>query len=279
MKKPISSTRKKIAAVALCAACVSALHFALGSRGTEPLFWHMFLNKLYFFPVLLGAVWFGLSGGLGAALAATGLYSLHLWYLWPRTPMALVDHAGEAVSFLVLGLATGLLVTLERRARNRSLRAHRRAERDRLEATVAALVETIAVRDPETGEHSRRVAELARAFAMFLGLSRSEIRALYLAGLLHDIGKVGVPDDILLKAESLSREEWQKIREHPEIGEKNPCAHPLREDRGIHRGPSRKRRRNGLSERTAGRRDPGARPCSGHRRHLRRAEFPSPLQD
>jgi putative nucleotidyltransferase with HDIG domain len=72
-------------------------------------------------------------------------------------------------------------------------------------------------RDPETGEHSKRVADLAKGFGSFLGLRPAEVRSLYLAGLLHDIGKVGVRDDVLLKHGSLTPEEQQRIREHPRI--------------------------------------------------------------
>lgn len=88
-------------------------------------------------------------------------------------------------------------------------------------ATVAA-VEALAVlvdsRDAGTNEHSCRVAELAEALALALGCSPERARDVHLAGKLHDIGKVAVPDSILRKRGKLTEDEWETMRRHPAIG-------------------------------------------------------------
>ncbi len=81
-----------------------------------------------------------------------------------------------------------------------------------------AMSSAIDARDPYTQGHSERVAKLAYELATILGVSETACQEIYLAGLLHDLGKIGVPDDILHKAGSLSDDEFAVIRQHPEIG-------------------------------------------------------------
>ena len=96
----------------------------------------------------------------------------------------------------------------------RLYRALERAYDDTLEALTAALD----VRDRDTEGHSRRVAQLAQEIAAAMGLPRSEAQALYRGGLLHDIGKIGIPDAVLHKPGPLSEHEWQVMRTHPRLG-------------------------------------------------------------
>jgi diguanylate cyclase (GGDEF)-like protein/putative nucleotidyltransferase with HDIG domain len=86
--------------------------------------------------------------------------------------------------------------------------------------TIAGLAEALLERDRYTGEHSERVAELSAQVARSLGLDAREVERVRAAALLHDIGKVGIPDDILHKGAQLSEEEWQTMRGHPMIGER-----------------------------------------------------------
>jgi putative two-component system response regulator len=75
-------------------------------------------------------------------------------------------------------------------------------------------------RDNETGLHVVRVCHYCRIIALSLGLSESEAELLYNAAALHDTGKIGVPDSILLKPGKLDEEEWKIMRKHCEIGQK-----------------------------------------------------------
>lgn len=84
--------------------------------------------------------------------------------------------------------------------------------------SINALLRTLAARDPYTGFHSSRVTHLALAFARALGLSARELEILTNAGYLHDIGKIGVSDNILLKPGPLTQAERQAIEAHPLIG-------------------------------------------------------------
>ena len=84
--------------------------------------------------------------------------------------------------------------------------------------TVLALANAMDARDSYTGEHSHRMAELAWAVGKRMELPPHDLESLRLAALLHDIGKIGVPDDILLKPSSLTRHEYQVIKSHPELG-------------------------------------------------------------
>ncbi|HEV3256884.1 MAG TPA: diguanylate cyclase [Gemmataceae bacterium] len=83
---------------------------------------------------------------------------------------------------------------------------------------VTALVSALAYRHLDTAEHSRRVADLCVATAEGL-MSQSELYVLEVAGMLHDIGKLGVPDVILMKPGALTDQEWKVIRTHERIGE------------------------------------------------------------
>jgi putative nucleotidyltransferase with HDIG domain len=89
---------------------------------------------------------------------------------------------------------------------------------ENLFSTLYAFVKAVEARDSYTQQHSTRVTELAVALAKKTGCSSEEIDIINIAGMLHDIGKIGIRDDILLKPGRLTEEEFEKIKEHPEIG-------------------------------------------------------------
>jgi putative nucleotidyltransferase with HDIG domain len=86
--------------------------------------------------------------------------------------------------------------------------------------TIDTLRIVVESRDKETEGHSERVSRLGTAIATELGLPPDEIEMVKLAGLFHDIGKIGVPDSILLKNGPLTNEEFEQIKKHPAEGEK-----------------------------------------------------------
>jgi HD-GYP domain-containing protein (c-di-GMP phosphodiesterase class II) len=89
-----------------------------------------------------------------------------------------------------------------------------------LRETAAGLVKILAVHDPETARHSQLVARYSRALGVALGLPPHELLDLELGGLLHDIGKVGVAQDILSKTGSLTTSEWVSMRQHSAHGDR-----------------------------------------------------------
>ncbi|MEI7611188.1 MAG: HD domain-containing phosphohydrolase, partial [Rhodospirillaceae bacterium] len=87
-----------------------------------------------------------------------------------------------------------------------------------LEQTIAALATTIAKRDPYTAEHQNRVADLAVDVALKLGWDTDRCESVYLAGLVHDIGKINVPSEILNKPGKLLQIEFELVKLHPMTG-------------------------------------------------------------
>jgi putative two-component system response regulator len=112
--------------------------------------------------------------------------------------------------------------TSELLARVRSLLKlkFRTDELERAESVLFSLARSIESKDPYTHGHCERLAGYSVALGKLVGLSADEITALHRAGVVHDIGKVAVPDSILLKPGRLTDEEWTVIRQHPIVGER-----------------------------------------------------------
>jgi cyclic di-GMP phosphodiesterase len=110
----------------------------------------------------------------------------------------------------------------ELRARVRSLLRLKRYtdDLDSAEATILSLAMTIEARDPSTDGHCQRLASYAEAFGTALGLPSEDLEALRRGGVLHDIGKVGVPDAVLLKPARLTADEFAVMRTHTVIGDR-----------------------------------------------------------
>ena len=121
----------------------------------------------------------------------------------------------------------------ELRARIRSLSRvkHLIDELDSAEAAFMTLALTIEARDPHTNGHCERLARHAVRLGRALGLPPEDIDALHRGGYLHDVGKIGVPDAVLLKPGRLTREEFELMKRHPEIGD-TLCA-PLQSLRAV----------------------------------------------
>lgn len=84
--------------------------------------------------------------------------------------------------------------------------------------TVEAIAGIVEMRDPYTSGHQARVAELARAIARHMGLSEEEMQVVHLAGLVHDLGKISIPAEILSKPSRLNDIEYSLIKMHPQSG-------------------------------------------------------------
>lgn len=102
---------------------------------------------------------------------------------------------------------------------------------DHAEQVLFSIARAVESRDPNTGNHCERLVTLGEAFGSYLNLSRIQIRNLQWAGYLHDIGKVGIPDAVLLKKGEFTAEEWEIMKQHVLIGEK--ICQPLRTMRGV----------------------------------------------
>jgi putative nucleotidyltransferase with HDIG domain len=85
-------------------------------------------------------------------------------------------------------------------------------------ATIQAMAQTVEVRDPYTAGHQRRVADLARAIATRMKLSSDRVDGIRLAGVIHDIGKISVPAEILSKPGLLTPLEFSLIKTHSQVG-------------------------------------------------------------
>jgi len=90
---------------------------------------------------------------------------------------------------------------------------------DAYRSTLKALTAALETRDAETHGHSERVVTFSLRLGRELGLSKEQLKSLEFGSLLHDIGKIGVPDAILRKPAKLNEEEWMRMREHPQHGQ------------------------------------------------------------
>jgi putative nucleotidyltransferase with HDIG domain len=86
--------------------------------------------------------------------------------------------------------------------------------------TIRALAEAVDAKDSYTRGHSERVGVYSSKIAREIGLPRELIERVYIAGLLHDVGKIGVRDAVITKPDRLTDEEYEEIKQHPEIGAK-----------------------------------------------------------
>lgn len=99
------------------------------------------------------------------------------------------------------------------------LKAHT-DELERAESVLFALARSVEAKDPYTEGHCERLADSSARLGERLGLPADQITALRRAGIVHDLGKVAVPDAVLLKQGPLTAEEWRVMREHPVAGER-----------------------------------------------------------
>jgi len=109
---------------------------------------------------------------------------------------------------------------LERKVRDRTgeLRTALRNIQGTYQTTLLALVRALDAREHETSDHSQRVVKYTEHIAERLSLRGPELEEIGRGALLHDIGKIGVPDAVLLKPAKLTPEEWKEMRRHPDIG-------------------------------------------------------------
>src|SRR3984893_13432668 len=104
-------------------------------------------------------------------------------------------------------------------------------ELERAESVLFTLARSIEGKDPYTHGHCERLSEYSARLGEHLGLAEEQLIALRRAGVVHDIGKIAVPDAILLKPGALTPDEWKLIKEHPMVGERI-CA-PLKSFRFV----------------------------------------------
>ena len=83
---------------------------------------------------------------------------------------------------------------------------------------VECITSALDARDPYTGHHSKRVSDMTSMMCRFLGLEQDVLMEIHLAAHLHDIGKIGIPDSVLLKASRLNDYEWEIMKSHPQVG-------------------------------------------------------------
>lgn len=219
---PVAAGRHRVLTVALLILIVAAGHWWTPRGESHFLVLHVLMRKLFILPVLLAAIWFDFRGAAISAAAVMLVYLPHVILQWAGHAEENVNQIGEmATVWIVAGIA-GVLVRREKSALKARAQAYYGA--------VRALVAALDTREHDTGLHSERVCSFALRIATELKLADSELRALELGALLHDIGKIGVPDAILLKPGGLSDDEWRQMREHPELGARILSATPFLEE-------------------------------------------------
>jgi len=202
---------------AILTAIITILHFATTTQ-SHSLHWiHIALAGAYIIPVLIAAVAYERVGGLLAALGVGGLYLVHLLWSWRDSPMANPDQFAWLAVYPLVGVVTGHLVHTANERDRQHGKLLEQSRQSELINGITGLLTAVGVRDTDTITHSHRVAALAKQVGEELGFDRQALSNLFLASLVHDIGKVGIPDAILFHQGPLNDEQMSAMREHVEL--------------------------------------------------------------
>ena len=202
-----------LAGVAYFAVNMGLVSLALAIEGHER-WWAVFKERFAW--LLLHYVVYGFVAGVvaiaydAAALYTLAVFAVPLLLMW-RTQEAYISHTQRSAHKL---REAGETIQTQ----NVSLEQANKLLKERSTAAMESLSATVDARDSYTAGHSRRVQQVALAIGRELNLSQAELDLLGHAARFHDIGKLAVPDAILLKPGSLTAEEWVSMQRHAEEG-------------------------------------------------------------
>ena len=202
--------RAKIIILAVMVGIIVFLHYLTPTEPHSLHKLHIILRKLYFLPPVMAAAWFGLRGACVTALFVSVFLILHAFSDWPGNYMEQANQVGEVVGFWGAAVISGWLFDRQRALLQEVANAN--------EETLLGLVSALDLREHNTRLHSQRVREYTDLLASRFGLDEKSRREIGLGALLHDVGKIAVPDRILLKPDKLTDDEWKEMHKHSEAG-------------------------------------------------------------
>lgn len=175
---------------------------------------------LYVIPILWSALEYGLRGGILATSASGLCYLAGIAWLasgHAGSPADLWALSADLLILSLVGAFVGRSREHEVRMRDELENSNRLLRRDLLRVT-QALTQAVEAKDSYTEGHLRRVSEYAVSVGSRLGLRGKDLEMVHFASMLHDIGKIGIPEGILGKRGTLDEQEAEVMRRHPDIG-------------------------------------------------------------
>lgn len=211
MSRPLeASARRRLVALLVLAFALGLVHVVVPAGPHEWHWLHLVLRKLHYVPIVAAAFVAGWRGAVATTAMLSGLFALHAIVNWRDQPMIQAEQAGELASLWVVAGLAALLA-----GRIRSSFEELRAVHDDTLRTLASCLE---LREKATAGHSERVRDYTLELARAMDIDGARFESLGRGALLHDIGKIGTPDAILLKEGGLTAEEWEVMRRHPREG-------------------------------------------------------------
>ena len=135
-------------------------------------------------------------------------------HAFESAPLEVFERLGEQIVHGIQAIEHKQLLEAERK----HLEIAQKSLTDALSASVAAMVTAMEMRDPYTAGHETRVADIAYAIGVEMGWDESRLEGLRMAAMVHDIGKLSIPTEILSKPGRLTAEEYTLVKKHPETG-------------------------------------------------------------
>lgn len=201
--------------VSLVAVLVAITFVAVRLAGGSP----TPVNHLGYVPILVAAYLFGWRGGVSVGLiVGLVLGPLASWLGLPGDVEGMEAWLFRSLGFVGVGAIVGILFDRTREAKE-SWRRSALKVIDREREGMTALARGVAAKDGHTGDHVARVQRLSEDLALAVGFSQPEARDIGWCAMLHDLGKLHVPDQILIKPGPLTSAEWEIIRQHSLWGE------------------------------------------------------------
>ena len=173
----------------------------------------------FFIPVVLGARFWGPIGGIVtgivAGLAAGILMPLSVHPYESQSPSNWLVRLGVMV---LAGYLVGRALA-QMKERNQEIQRQNQQLQEFGSEVIQALAHAIALRDPYSNDHGRRVARISRVIGQKMGLSEEDLLCLYWSALIHDIGKLSIPESLLNKPGALTNYEYELVKRHPILGD------------------------------------------------------------
>lgn len=205
-----SDTKQRVIILTVLTGIIALLHYLTPVEPHNYHKIHIVLRKLYFLPPVVAAAWFGLRGAVITTTVVSVFFLVHAFLDWPGNYMEQANQLGELAGFWVAGLIPGWLFDRQKSLLLDLAKAN--------EETIIGLVSALDLREHNTRMHSQRVREYTELIATRFGVDEAARREVGFGALLHDVGKIATPDQILLKPGKLTDSEWEEMRKHPEAG-------------------------------------------------------------